>query len=446
MKGKQNKIRISVWTVLYFVIVIALIIGWNVFTFIRGRQESKRCEELNRIRPHNSYGPSILNKTEMENWPKDFGYIYNAMIIEMNGVSADGKKTGLYEFRKDKLNSKFSKVMLKIAGKEGTAWYYIDERTEFEIVNTKRSADSFKVGDEISFEYTHFDNDDFLIIGFFDGEEPKVEDDSDDDLYAVTFNDVLGFALIDLVPLLFFICLFACLFAMVKMFKKKGPALIVLILACVGLGLIFLLFLLGTYLQRAKAAAPIIYLYPENETSVNVRLSLNGELTTSYPVYDPARGWTVKAYPDGTLIDKSGRKYPFLFWEGEVTIRPDLSHGFCVKGEDTAKFLETSLKQMGLTDAEAGAFIMYWLPQMENNRYNIISFQTKAYEDAVVHKIEPVPDTVITVNMLWYPSNSFVSIEPQDLTSINPIERKGFTVVEWGGEKYRKRIFPVSIS
>lgn len=81
---------------------------------------------------------------------------------------------------------------------------------------------------------------------------------------------------------------------------------------------------------------------------------------------------------------------------------------------------------------------MYWLPQMEGNKYNVISFQTSAYENAVSHYFAPEPDTVIIVNMLWYPSNTPVSIEPQDLTGINPSERKGFTVVEWGGEKYRK--------
>ena len=222
---------------------------------------------------------------------------------------------------------------------------------------------------------------------------------------------------------------------------KKKPVLILLIAACICLFFTILLIALSSYLSRAKAAAPVIYLYPETDTEVNVRLDLNGELTTSYPVYDHVNGWNVTAYPDGTLTDNTGREYPFLFWEGEVSINPDLSCGFCVKGEDTADFLEKSLKQLGLTDSEADTFIMYWLPQMEGNKYNVISFQTSAYENAVSHYIVPEPDTVITVNMLWYPSNVPVSIEPQDLTAINTSERKGFTVVEWGGEKYRK-VFP----
>ena len=45
-----------------------------------------------------------------------------------------------------------------------------------------------------------------------------------------------------------------------------------------------------------------------------------------------------------------------------------------MKGEDTAKFLEGALAELGLTEKEANTFIMYWLPQMENNPYNVISF------------------------------------------------------------------------
>ena len=44
--------------------------------------------------------------------------------------------------------------------------------------------------------------------------------------------------------------------------------------------------------------------------------------------------------------------------------------GFVVEGKDTIKFLEEKLKQLGLTDKEADEFIIYWLPKLENNKYN----------------------------------------------------------------------------
>ena len=108
------------------------------------------------------------------------------------------------------------------------------------------------------------------------------------------------------------------------------------------------------------------------------------------------------------------------------------------RGEDTAKFLEDALRQLGLSDKEADDFITYWLPEMEKNKYNVITFQTSAYEDVASLNIAPKPDTVIRVNMLWYSSDIQISIRPQELTTLNPSERKGFTVVEWGGEEYKK--------
>lgn len=196
-----------------------------------------------------------------------------------------------------------------------------------------------------------------------------------------------------------------------------------------------LFFGLSTYMSKSRT--PIIYLYPETRTEVGVKLELDGKLTVTYPDYDSAEGWTVTADPDGTLTDKKGRKYSYLFWEGDINIKPDLSKGFCVKGEDTAKFLETALAELGLNDKEADDFITYWLPQMMGNKYNVITFQTKEYEDVAHLYVTPRPDTVIRVNMLWYPSEKQENIRPQDLSSINPSARKGFTVVEWGGEEYK---------
>ena len=240
-------------------------------------------------------------------------------------------------------------------------------------------------------------------------------------------------------PAIITIAVFTGLLALFIFINKKMKIvgrIIVLVVVCT-IGISFTRSL-SYYLSRAHA--PIIYLYPEEETEVNVKLTLDGNLTSSYPRYNDALGWTVTALPDGTLTDGNGREYEYLFWEGDLAIKPDLTHGFCVKGEDTAEFLEDSLAKLGLTDKEADTFIMYWLPQLESNKYNVITFQTEAYENAASLEITPAPDTVIRVNMLWYPVNSYVDMEPQDLESLNPSTREGFTVVEWGGEKYERGV------
>lgn len=181
-------------------------------------------------------------------------------------------------------------------------------------------------------------------------------------------------------------------------------------------------------LEPGVAYKPVIYLYPEQETEVSVELELEGSLLCTYPAY--GEGWQVTAAPDGTLTDEKGQTYSYLYWEGLMNTRWDMTEGFCVKGEDTAAFLEDALEKLGLNRREANEFIIYWLPLMEQNPYNIIAFQTTAYTDAAELNIDPAPDTLIRIFMTWQSTESYVNLQPQELTAP---ERAGFTVIEWGG-------------
>ena len=167
--------------------------------------------------------------------------------------------------------------------------------------------------------------------------------------------------------------------------------------------------------QEECSAKPVIYLYPEQETTVSVSLDYAGTLT---------------ADPDGTLYDENGDEYSYLFWEGENNTDYDFSTGFCVAGADTADFLREKLAEIGLTPREYNEFIVYWLPKMQDNPYNLISFQSEAYTDAAKLDIDPTPDSVLRVFMAWKPLHRAQTIEPQTFASF---ERNGFTVVEWGG-------------
>lgn len=174
---------------------------------------------------------------------------------------------------------------------------------------------------------------------------------------------------------------------------------------------------------------PVIYLYPEEETLVHVELDFNGEVTSTYPAYE--NGWDVLARPDGTLTDpQTGREYYCLFWEGMSNVPYDMSEGFVVAGEETEAFLEDTLKTLGLTDKEVNEFIIYWLPRMEGNAYNLICFQQEVYTDNARLTIDPSPDTVLRVFMVYKPLEGMIRVVPQKLETT---ERNGFTVVEWGG-------------
>lgn len=179
---------------------------------------------------------------------------------------------------------------------------------------------------------------------------------------------------------------------------------------------------------------PVVYLYSEEETPVTVRLDYDGELTCTYPAYDG--GWRVTAAPDGTLTDNNGQTYNYLYWEGLSQNEYDFSRGFCVPGEDTAAFLEETLAQLGLTRREANEFMVYWLPRMEQNPYNLISFQSDAYTEHARLTISPEPDSLLRVFMAWQPLDAPVDVQPQEFPAF---ERSGFSVVEWGGAELKNR-------
>ncbi len=174
---------------------------------------------------------------------------------------------------------------------------------------------------------------------------------------------------------------------------------------------------------------PLIYLYPEEEKNVTVKLGYPERLTTTYPKYD--NQWNIVAKPNGELVDKKGRTFYGLYWEGINYISNDFADGFVVSGEGTSEFLEEKLSILGLTEREANEFIIYWLPKLKENKYNLIRFESiDNINKQMPLEINPVPDTIIRVFMEYKPLDTKVIIKEQNLFSI---DRKGFTVVEWGG-------------
>ena len=210
-------------------------------------------------------------------------------------------------------------------------------------------------------------------------------------------------------------------------------------LLIVIISMIFLLYYYSISTNYATIQAkPIIYLYPESATKVNVKLGNPELITCSYPEYNKEIGWNIFAEPNGNLNMENKNLYA-LYWEGNSKYNKKIENdGFIVKGEDTSKFLEEKLKCLGLTDREAEEFIVYWLPQMEDNKYNYIRFETKEeIEKNMPLNIEPTPDTIIRVMMDWCEISSERKARMLQSTIAEQVietpERRGFVVVEWGG-------------
>ena len=180
------------------------------------------------------------------------------------------------------------------------------------------------------------------------------------------------------------------------------------------------------------ALKPVIYLYPTRQEKISVKLNYPGDIFVTYPKYDGK--WEVIANPNGKLINtKDQREYSYLFWEGTEyeSFEYDMTTGYVVKGEDTLTFLQDKLEEIGLLPHEYNEFIVYWLPKMINNEYNLIHFATdEEYANRITLDIIPTPDSVLRVFMVFKNLEDDIDIKPQDIQSF---ERNGFTVVEWGG-------------
>ena len=79
---------------------------------------------------------------------------------------------------------------------------------------------------------------------------------------------------------------------------------------------------------------PIIYLYPEEEQLVEVKLLKEQNITVSYPKYN--NSWQVIAKPNGDLKDiKTNRNLYGLYYEAKNNeSKINLEEGFCVKKEN----------------------------------------------------------------------------------------------------------------
>ena len=193
-------------------------------------------------------------------------------------------------------------------------------------------------------------------------------------------------------------------------------------------GLVF--YMVSVILGSIKRFKPIIYIYPQRQQKIKIKVKYPEKLICTYPKYH--NQWEVIANPDGNLEDcQTKRKLYALYWEGKRTQKPKIEKGFCIKGEDSSSFLEEKLAQLGLNEREAEEFIVYWLPQLEKNKYNLIKFElTEEINKDMPLEITPAPDTLIRISIVFQKASKYIEIEPQEF---HTPERKGFTVVEWGG-------------
>ncbi|MFA6522323.1 MAG: hypothetical protein WCT24_01875 [Patescibacteria group bacterium] len=185
------------------------------------------------------------------------------------------------------------------------------------------------------------------------------------------------------------------------------------------------------FLPAAECGKPVIYLYPEETTQVNVQLAPVGGFSYTEPAY--GMGWNVVAEPNGELTNLSdGKTYPYLFWEGKGGLYQAPEKYWVIAKADVEGFLTSTLAQLGLNEKEIADFNEFWLPRMQNAPYYKIGFHGTSVMNALAPmQITPAPDSVLRILMDYQELDTAIPSNPPTLPKT--FERTGFTVVEWGG-------------
>jgi hypothetical protein len=194
----------------------------------------------------------------------------------------------------------------------------------------------------------------------------------------------------------------------------------------------WMLFSSSEVVPLAECGKPVIYLYPEETTDINVQLYLQGGFTASIPPYGE-KGWTVTAAPDGTLLNHAdGQQYSYLFWEGFNSAYPQPKHFDVVARDDVPMYLINTLWSYGLNQTEIRDFMEFWLPRMQKARYYKVSWiDTEAFNQLAPLSLSKKPENILRILMEYEELAEPVASNP--MPTPEPMERNGFTVVEWGG-------------
>lgn len=190
-----------------------------------------------------------------------------------------------------------------------------------------------------------------------------------------------------------------------------------------------LVYVRNQYRLAGGCAKPVVYLYPTTTTNVNVRVG--ADVKISDPFY-PSRGWkNVTAQPSGQLTYQ-GKNYDSLFWEGQgYGSYPGIVSGTVVKRSDAAATMWRQLVEQGLNQKETEDLMEFWTDKIPNKPYVRLTWlNTRQMDELAPLYISPRPDTVIRVFLDMDGFDQPVTLPAQKLTKI---ERRGFTVVEWGG-------------
>ena len=177
------------------------------------------------------------------------------------------------------------------------------------------------------------------------------------------------------------------------------------------------------------AIKPNIYLYPEETTNISVVFDSPELLLTVIPDYNT--GWYATVDPNSNMI-VDGKEYGYLFYEsmtGDYNMQKE--YGFKVPVQGRKAFFEYIANYYGFNKQETEDFVTFWCSRLDPKKeYAMYPQLTESIDTYMAVKITPQPESIFRIWFLFYEyDNSQTMGTPKQVIA----ERKGYTMVEWGG-------------
>lgn len=179
---------------------------------------------------------------------------------------------------------------------------------------------------------------------------------------------------------------------------------------------------------------PVIYLYSEQEENFSLKLKTGADLQFTYPAYNGE--WKGTSSSTGT-IQLNGKNFPYLFWDADLSsesLRLNWSDADFIEGKQIVPYLESQLNRIGFNAKEKADFITYWGPRIQKMPYaEILWMQNESIDEIASLEISPA----FKLNRIYliFRENSQPIDQTLNLkrTLLEPIDRSGNHLVEWGG-------------
>jgi len=184
------------------------------------------------------------------------------------------------------------------------------------------------------------------------------------------------------------------------------------------------------YSQMYQVDKPNIYIYPIEETTIDVKLNFlqGGKVIKSIPEYNNGNGWkNLNVKPDGIINDQ----YEFLFYEASMSDKWQYKNGWVIKKEKLVSFFRQNLTETGFNEKEIEDFVEYWIPRLDKFDYYALYPQYNNEIDKLIElKISQQPDNILRLFYVIDGMNKKINLTEPTIPEFN---RTDFVVTEWGG-------------